>query len=212
MRYPAEDLLGIIALESVPLRAVVGEDPERCRLRFRSLAGWGVLSSKVLYFERDDRGDFKPASSYAPLSLATANTHDMPAISGFWTGRDIDVRRQVGLIASDDDARRAHAERDREREALLRRLADDHVLPQPRAPKSPAALRGAVHAFLCRTPARLVGISLDDLTGGEPVNVPGWDRRGIRAGRAMAHARDASPPATTLAPQQRDGRAAAARP
>jgi 4-alpha-glucanotransferase len=98
----------------------------------------------------------------------------MPAISGFWMGRDIDVRRQVGLIASDDDAVRAHAERDKEREALLRRLADDHVLPEPRTPKSLAELRGAVHAFLCRTPARLVGISLDDLTGeAEPVNVPG---------------------------------------
>jgi 4-alpha-glucanotransferase len=176
VKYPAEDLLGIIALESVRHRAlVVGEDlgtvpPEVPP----ALAGWGVLSSKVLYFERDDRGDFKPASSYAPLSLATANTHDMPAISGFWMGRDIDVRRQVGLIASDDDAGRAHAERDKEREALLRRLADDHVLPEPRTPKSLAELRGAVHAFLCRTPARLVGISLDDLTGeAEPVNVPG---------------------------------------
>jgi 4-alpha-glucanotransferase len=176
VKYPAEELLGIIALESVRHRAlVVGEDLGTVPGEVPSaLAGWGVLSSKVLYFERDDRGDFKPANTYPALALATANTHDMPAISGFWLGRDIDVRRQVGLIASDDEAGRAHADRDREREALLRRLADDHVLPESRAPKSLAELRGAVHAFLCRTPARLVGISLDDLTGEiEPVNVPG---------------------------------------
>ena len=124
MRYPADDLLGIIALESVRHRAlVVGEDlgtvpPEVPP----ALARWGVLSSKVLYFERDHHGGFKAGTSYPPLSLATANTHDMPALSGFWNGRDIDVRRQVGLIASDEAADAAHAERAAERDALLRRL------------------------------------------------------------------------------------------
>jgi 4-alpha-glucanotransferase len=176
MRYPADDLLGIIALESVRHRAlVVGEDLGTVPLEVPpALASWGVLSSKVLYFERDHHGGFKTAATYPPLSLATANTHDMPALSGFWNGRDIDVRRQVGLIASNEDADRAHAERDGERNALLRRLVDDGVVPDLRSLKSLAELRGAVHAFLCRTPARLVGISLDDLTGEvEPVNVPG---------------------------------------
>lgn len=176
MRYPADDLLGIIALESERHRAlVVGEDlgtvpPEVPP----ALASWGVLSSRVLYFERDHHGGFKTAASYPPLSLATANTHDMPALTGFWNGRDIDVRRQVGLIVSNEDADAAHAERAAERDALLRRLVEDNVIPELRSLKSLPELRGAVHAFLCRTPARLVGISLDDLTGEiEPVNVPG---------------------------------------
>jgi 4-alpha-glucanotransferase len=176
MRYPADDLLGIIALESVRHRAlVVGEDLGTVPPEIPpALASWGVLSSKVLYFERDHHGGFKTAASYPSLSLATANTHDMPAISGFWNGRDIDVRRQVGLIASNEDADRAHADRDAERSALLRRLVDDGVISDMRSLKSLAELRGAVHAFLCRSPARLVGISLDDLTGEvEPVNVPG---------------------------------------
>jgi 4-alpha-glucanotransferase len=176
VRYPADDLLGIIALESVRHRAlVVGEDlgtvpPEVPP----TLARWGVLSSKVLLFECDHDGEYRRASSYPALSLATANTHDMAALSGFWSGRDIDVRRHVGLFANDDEAQVAHNHRDRERAALIRLLANDHVLPDAHAPASLAELRGAVHAFLCQTPARLAGISLDDLSGEvEPVNVPG---------------------------------------
>jgi 4-alpha-glucanotransferase len=176
MRYPADDLLGILALESVRHNALaVGEDLGTVPAEVPpALTNWGVLSSKVLYFEREQGGAFKAASDYPPLALATANTHDMPTIAGFWSGRDIDVRREVGLIVTDDDAERARSEREVERGALLRRLAEERVLPDGRTPRSAAELRGAVHAFLCRTPAQLVGLSLDDLAGEvEPVNVPG---------------------------------------
>lgn len=174
--YPSHDLLGILALESVRHAAlVVGEDlgtvPEHVP---EALRKWGVLSSKVLYFEREWHGGFKPANSYPALSLATANTHDMPTIAGFWTERDISVRRELGLIADDGDEARARAERDRDRGALLGLLAQEQILPQGQAPRSSAELRAAVHGFLWSTPAQLVGLSLDDLAGEvEPVNVPG---------------------------------------
>jgi 4-alpha-glucanotransferase len=176
VRYPAHDLLGILALESARHRGVVvGEDlgtvprgvPE-------ALERWGVLSSKVLLFERDRRRRFRPAASYPSLALATANTHDLPTITGFWDERDIDLRARVGLIDNDEAVERARRERNDERTALVERLATERILPAPKAPPSPADLRGAVHAFLCRTPSRLVGLALDDLAGEvEPVNVPG---------------------------------------
>jgi 4-alpha-glucanotransferase len=175
VRYPSEDLLGIIALESRRQRAiVVGEDLGTVPKAVPSaLQRWGILSSKVLYFERDKRGGFKAAKSYPAQSLATANTHDMPTIAGFWTGRDVDVRADVGLLPR-DAVEKEQSHRDEDRSALLRRLAREKLLPSPRAPRSSADLRGAVHGFLCRTPARLVGLSLDDIAGEvEPVNVPG---------------------------------------
>jgi 4-alpha-glucanotransferase len=187
VRFPSEDLLGILALESTRAGAlVVGEDlgtvPEHVP---PAMHRWHVLSSKVLYFEREDDKGFKPASSYAEESLATANTHDMPTLAGFWRARDVDVRRDVGLIASKDEEKKARETRETEKKELVERLVEEGILHGGIEPEG-AVLRGAVHEFLCRTPAALVGLSLDDVVGeDEPVNVPGvgadkfpsWTRR-----------------------------------
>lgn len=197
VRFPSEELIGILALEATRAGAlVVGEDlgtvPDDVPPAMRR---WRLLSSKVLYFERGDQGSFRPASSYDGSALATANTHDMPTLEGFWRSRDVELRRKVGLIESDHDAERARADREGEKRALLEALTGEGVLPHDvaaelsRGDASPAAratLRGAVHEFLCRTPSALVGLALDDIVGeGEPVNVPGvghdrfpsWTRR-----------------------------------
>lgn len=184
VRFPTNDLLGILALESVSHHAViVGEDlgtvpPEVPG----TLREWGILGTRVMLFEREGDGAFRPAASYEPLSLATADTHDTPTLAGFWKGRDIELAAELGLLpASADanpDASAALRARERDRQLLTARLvADGAVAGASAAADSPldgAELRNAVHRFLCSTPAALVGISLDDLTGEEePVNIPG---------------------------------------
>ncbi|MEP7066915.1 MAG: 4-alpha-glucanotransferase [Gemmatimonadota bacterium] len=189
VRFPTEEMLGILALESVRHRApIVGEDlgtvPEEVP---GVLERWGILSSRVMYFERESDGRFRPASSYPKLSLTTADTHDMATITGFWTARDIELQRMAGLIESDESAAAARAHRDNERRFLVERLVAEGALKESdAAAPSNAELRGAVHRFLCSTPAALVGIYLEDLVGErEPVNLPGvgpdifrsWTRR-----------------------------------
>ena len=187
VRFPSEDLLGILALESSRAGAlVVGEDlgtvPDDVP---PAMHRWHVLSSKVLYFERDDENGFRPASSYAEEALATANTHDLPTLAGFWRARDVAVRREVGLIDGDEEERNACETRATEKRQLAERLIAEGVLPEGTMPDG-ATLPGAVHEFLCRTRSALVGFSLDDVVGEEePVNVPGvglekfpsWTRR-----------------------------------
>jgi 4-alpha-glucanotransferase len=176
VRYPANDLLGILALESVRHNAlVVGEDlgtvPDTVP---PALEKWCVLSSKVLYFERGEDEGFRAADRYAAAALATANTHDLATLAGFWRGRDLEQRARVGLIPTKEALADAVGERERDKAALLRRLTEEGILSEPRAPDDGAALRGAIHEFLCRTPAVLVGLAVDDLAGEiDAVNLPG---------------------------------------
>ncbi|MBI4717499.1 MAG: 4-alpha-glucanotransferase [Planctomycetes bacterium] len=187
VRYPSEDLFGVVALQSARSRTViVGEDLGTVpRGLSRVLARWGILSSRVLYFQRTRRGAFHPPSAYTHRALVTATTHDLPPLTGYWTGADLALRRKLGLLRSDLDYAAAVVARRQEVRALLRRLHAEGLLDAERVPVAPEVVQ-AVHAFLLRTPAVLVGLSLDDLAGEtEPVNLPGvglsrfagWSRR-----------------------------------
>ncbi len=185
VRQPARDLLAILAQESARQGAlVVGEDlgtvPPGTQAR---LASHGILSSRVLYFERAG-GGFRPARAWSRRALATANTHDLVPLAGFAAGRDLLLRRRAGAIPSASALRAALAERAASAQALVRRLSADGLLPG--APPDAAALAVAVAGFLARTPCPLVALSLDDAVGEtEPVNLPGvgprahasWTRR-----------------------------------
>ena len=67
----------------------------------------------------------------------------------------------------------AQKERTAERSAWLERLRAEGLLPHDGDP-TPADWCRATSAFLAKTPARLVAISLDDLAGEiEPLHLPG---------------------------------------
>ncbi len=187
VRQAEAELLGILALESVRAGAlVVGEDlgtvpPELGP----ELASWGILSIRVLCFERDSTG-FRPAADYPARALVLATTHDLPPLVGYLAGRDLELRRSLGGIADDAALAAARAERAEERTSLIARLRAEGDLPADDSTVDDAALGRAVNAFLARSPARLYAIGLDDLAGeSEPLNLPGvpveqhrsWSRR-----------------------------------
>jgi 4-alpha-glucanotransferase len=187
VRQAQAELFGILALESRRAGAlVVGEDlgtvpPELGP----ELASWGILSTRVLFFERDANG-FRPSADYPARALVLATTHDLPPLVGYLAGRDLEIRRKLGGIGSDDELKAALAEREAERAALIVRLRAEGDLPPGDAPVDDTALICAVHDFLSRTPSRLRALSLDDLAGeNEPLNLPGvpverhrsWTRR-----------------------------------
>ncbi len=93
VRYRADDLLGIIALESRRAGAVVvGEDLGTVEEGVREqMAASDMLSYRLLWFE-----DTTP-SNYPEKALAAMTTHDLPTLAGIWTGADLELQRRGGL-------------------------------------------------------------------------------------------------------------------
>jgi len=173
VRFPLDDLLGVLALESTRNRClVVGEDlgtvPEGFRQRIHDM---DIPGCAVLYFERTPDGRFKPPSDYRRKSAATVSTHDLIPFAGFWEKRDIALRRSLGIY-SESEAKKADAQRDVDRSHLLEALAQAGIAV-PAESDTPALVR-AVHAFLASSAAQLFLAKLDDLLGElEQLNVPG---------------------------------------
>lgn len=184
VRYPLEDLLGILALESRRNRClVVGEDlgtvPEGFRER---LAEAAVFSYRVLFFERNECGFVAP-ERYPPLALAVAGSHDLPTLRSWWDHSDLRLKEDLHLYPTKAEAERARAERDCDQAELMAAFR--------RAGVADVELRAgddlfrAAHRFLARTASALAIVQLDDLTDeAEPVNVPttsdehpNWRRR-----------------------------------
>ncbi len=190
LQYPLDDLVGVLALESVRAGAIViGEDlgtvPDGFRERMSEAA---ILSYRLLLFERASDGGYFGPEIYPRASLATAATHDLPTLAGWFVGRDIDVRERLGLA----DAGTAATEREQrriDRDRLLESLVGNGALTAEEAAALPeradspeAAARfapaiAAAYVYLGRTPAMLMMVQLDDaLCEVDQLNVPGTDR------------------------------------
>jgi 4-alpha-glucanotransferase len=91
VRYPAGDLLNILALESHRAAAyIIGEDLGTVEpVVRREMATRGMLSYRVLWFEEGEPVD------YPRLALATVTNHDLPTIAGVWTGADLEEQQRV---------------------------------------------------------------------------------------------------------------------
>jgi 4-alpha-glucanotransferase len=191
VHYPLEDLLGVVALESHRNQClVVGEDlgvvPDEIR---RALPQFNVYHYKVVLFEQKN-GEFVAPAGYIRPALAAVTTHDLPTLHGWWSGHDIDLWEKLGFYADPSVSERVRAERQTDRQRLLRALQKEKLWPgqgdeAAPVPEYSADLGRAVHVYLGRSPTALVTVQIEDMIGMlEPVNVPGtsseysnWTRR-----------------------------------
>lgn len=186
VRYPAEELYAVLCLESHRHRAsIVGEDLGTVPSYVRpAMARHGLSRMYVVQFDLSP----DPERALDPVpkgSVACLNTHDMPPFASFWEGRDIDDRRERGLLDERESAgekgRRARA-----KEALTGFLVRRGWLAGPE-PGPREALAGCI-AYLAASQADVVMANLEDLVlETRPQNVPGtWKERPNWARKAMA--------------------------
>lgn len=163
VRYPADDLLDIVALESHRAGAVVvGEDLGTVEPGVReALRERGILSYRVLWFEDE------PPEDWPVDALGAVTTHDLPTVAGLWTGSDVEDQLAATSMT--------RSEVESGREELLGRLRRDGLAEDA----SPQEAVTAAYAQLSRAPSLLLSVALEDAVAEERrPNVPGSTARG----------------------------------
>jgi len=166
--YPSDELLGLVCLESILNECIViGEDLGTVppgvheKLMEASLFSW-----KVLYFEKEwnENQSFRRPELYPEMSVATVNTHDLPTLTGWWDGIDIDDRKRLGL-ASEESIASMSSSRLKERKQLLEILQQLQIGPEWIAEENRMSMElvSAVHQFLAKTKSKLILVSIYDL-------------------------------------------------
>ncbi|MDD9206573.1 4-alpha-glucanotransferase, partial [Georgenia sp. 10Sc9-8] len=162
VRYDHEAMIGVLLLEAYRAGAVViGEDLGTVEPWVRGyLTERGVLGTSVLWFEKDERDDPLPPEDYRRLVLATVNTHDLPPTAGYLAEEHVDLRERLELLTEPVTEVRRQAREERSR--MLQRLREHGLVGSD---PSEQEIVEALHSYVVRTPAVLVGVALADAVG-----------------------------------------------
>ncbi|WP_067699911.1 4-alpha-glucanotransferase [Erwinia sp. ErVv1] len=181
VHYPVEDLLAILALESQRNQCmVIGEDlgtvPQEIVALLRDS---GIYSWKVLYFEQQDKDSYRSPEAWPRQSMASATTHDLPTLRGFWTADDLALGERLGLYPDKVILRGLYEDRARQKQALLNALHQYGCLPKHSGKKASRMkmsheLNRGMQRFIADSESALLGLQPEDwLDMDKPVNVPG---------------------------------------
>ncbi|WP_145560622.1 4-alpha-glucanotransferase [Yersinia bercovieri] len=181
VKYPVDDLLAILALESQRHHCmVIGEDLGTVPVEIiGKLRDSGVYSYKVLYFEHDSENTFRAPQSYPVQAMATITTHDLPTLRGYWQADDLTLGNKLGLYPDQQILKQLYLDRERAKQGLLEGLHHYDCVPKKVGHKasllamSPVLNRG-LQRYVADSASALLGLQPEDwLDMATPVNIPG---------------------------------------
>lgn len=169
VHYDADVMLAALLLEATREGAiVVGEDLGTVEdVVTETMHDRGILSSAVLWFERDWDAPGQPhvpPARWEPETMASISTHDLPTVAGWIADERVHVQHRLGLL--DESLEDALASAASDREALL------DLLRQEGVPDDDLVV--ALHAVIAPAASRLVLSSPADAVGQlDQPNLPG---------------------------------------
>jgi len=184
LQYPFREMMGLLTLESHRHQAiVVAEDLGTVPDGFREhIARARMLGMRVLWFERNIKGDFTPAKKWNREAAVLSTTHDLPTLAGWWKGSDLAWRRKLGMDKASLAKEKKFRARDRRKlwQTLKAEGYAKGALPAAAAPFADAAF-----SHIAATPCPLKLFPVEDFIGEtEQPNIPGtidehpnWRRR-----------------------------------
>ncbi len=139
----------------------------------------GILSYRLLYFEKDLQGNHYGHRQYPTSALVSISTHDLPTLSGFWSGRDIEIRHKIGQL-DDEQTKKFKSDRSENKSKLVEKLIHEGFISEQvgadalKEALPTEELHEAVLKFLMQSPSVMVMINQEDIFLDErQQNIPG---------------------------------------
>ncbi|MCK3655468.1 4-alpha-glucanotransferase [Pasteurellaceae bacterium Macca] len=189
IRYPFDDLLNILALESQRHRCLVvaealGTVPDGM---LEALESRGILPYNVFYFEFEGE-ESKPLLNYTYESMTTLSTHDLPTIKGYWLDHDFRLGEKYAIYPSEEVLRHLKAQRIAHKSAFNRALQAEKYPTCDTAKNFNAEFNAQLQTFVAGTHSALYATQPEDwLNMLDPVNIPGTSGEYPNWRRKLSH-------------------------
>lgn len=181
VRYPVDDLFGLVALASRRQNClVIGEDLGNVPDGFRQrMLDKDILGYRLMVFEKEGE-HLRPPQCFPDKALIAFGTHDLPSLAGWWGAIDVESRQRLALYPDSAMGEAEALQRQQDRLLLIEALSAAGLIEAdfPSASDIPLKrlerLSVAIHTYLAHTPSKLLMIQFEDVLGlSLQMNLPG---------------------------------------
>lgn len=174
VKYPLEDLLSILALESqrhhcLIIAEALGTVPDGM---LESLESKGILAYNIFYFEYEE-GASKPLANYPYQAMTTLSTHDLPTVQGYWKTYDFELGQRFDVYPNPEVLEQLYKTR-HENKLKIRAAVEAVQELEPDYYGITQNFNHQLQSYVADTNSVLFGTQPEDwLNMLEPVNIPG---------------------------------------